>query len=65
MEEEKKDLEILQKGIEYLESAMQEFIACDLVSEIEYEELGNFIEALRDRKMNKEISLENYRTEEI
>jgi hypothetical protein len=65
MEEEKKDLELLKQGIDYLENAMQEFIACDIVSETEYEKLGNFIEILKDRQMDKEIELESYRLEEI
>jgi hypothetical protein len=65
MEEEKIDLEMLKKGIEFLNNAMHEFTACELIDEIEDKKLGNWIETLQDRAMLKEIELKSYRMEEI
>ena len=59
MEELSIEVDLLTKGRNSLEEALNYFKDTDSVSEEDYEELGNFTEKINDILIEKQVKLKN------
>ena len=59
MEELSIEVDLLTKGRNCLEEALNYFKDTDSVSEEDYEKLGNFIEKINDILIEKQVKLKN------
>lgn len=59
MEELSIEVDLLTKGRNSLEKALNYFKDTDSVSEEDYEELGNFTEKINDILIEKQVKLKN------
>ena len=59
MEELSIEVDLLTKGRNSLEEALNYFKDTDSVSEEDYEELGNFTERINDILIEKQVKLKN------
>lgn len=59
MEELSIEVDLLTKGRNNLEEALNYFKDTDSVSEEDYEELGNFTEKINDILIEKQVKLKN------
>lgn len=58
MEEERKELEILKKGITYLQKAIECFASCDTVTKEEFRKIANYCDTLENRKIDLQIDID-------
>lgn len=64
-EDEEKELQTLQEGLDYLNKALACFVCCENVTEKEYQDLCEIADMLNDRKIELQIKIDGCIIEEV